>query len=144
VIGIDGISLFFILLTNLLILLCLLSSWNSIQVNTKYFVILFLLMEFLLIGTFCILDLLLFYVFFEAVLIPMYFIIGLWGSRERKIRASYFFFIYTLLGSVFMLLAILYMYNQVGTTNYEVLLTYSFSKSEQKILWLAFFFFICN
>merc|ERR1712226_36573 len=70
----------------------------------------------------------------------MYFIVGLWGSRERKIRASYFFFIYTLLGSVFMLLAILYMYTKVGTTNYEVLLTYSFSKEEQKNLWLAFFF----
>jgi len=140
VIGVDGISLFFILLTTLLIPLCLLSSWDSIQTNTKYFCILFLLMEFLLIGVFCILDLLLFYIFFESVLIPMYFIIGVWGSRERKIRAAYFFFLYTLLGSVLMLLAILYIYIKVGTTNYEVILTYSFSKAEQNILWLAFFF----
>ena len=139
VIGIDGISLFFVLLTTLLVPLCLLASWDSIQTNTKYFVILFLLMEFMLIGVFCILDLLLFYVFFESVLIPMYFIIGLWGSRERKIRAAYFFFIYTLLGSVLMLLAILYIYNKVGTTSYEVLLTYSFSIEEQRVLWLAFF-----
>jgi proton-translocating NADH-quinone oxidoreductase chain M len=94
----------------------------------------------MLIGAFCILDLLFFYVFFESVLIPMYFIIGIWGSRERKIRAAYFFFLYTLLGSVLMLLAILYIYNKVGTTNYEVLLTYSFSSEEQRILWLAFFF----
>jgi len=140
VIGVDGISLFFILLTTLLIPICLLSSWDSIQTNTKYFCILFLLMEFLLIGVFCILDLLLFYIFFESVLIPMYFIIGVWGSRERKIRAAYFFFLYTLLGSVLMLLAILYIYIKVGTTNYEVILTYSFSKAEQNILWLAFFF----
>ena len=139
-IGIDGISLFFVLLTTLLIPLCLLVSWDSIHYNTKYFVILFLLLEFMLIGAFCILDLLFFYVFFESVLIPMYFIIGIWGSRERKIRAAYFFFLYTLLGSVFMLLAILYIYNKVGTTNYEVLLTYSFSSDEQRILWLAFFF----
>jgi proton-translocating NADH-quinone oxidoreductase chain M len=140
VIGIDGISLFFVLLTTLLIFLCLLASWDSIRTNRKYFLILFLLMEFMLVGVFCVLDLLFFYVFFESVLIPMYFIIGVWGSRERKIRASYFFFLYTLLGSVFMLLAILYIYNKVGTTNYEVLLTYSFDIEEQRILWLAFFF----
>merc|ERR1712032_1256198 len=140
IIGIDGISLFFVLLTTLSIPLCLLVSWDSIHYNTKYFVILFLLLEFMLIGAFCILDLLFFYVFFESVLIPMYFIIGIWGSRERKIRAAYFFFLYTLLGSVLMLLAILYIYTKVGTTNYEVLLTYSFSIEEQRILWLAFFF----
>jgi proton-translocating NADH-quinone oxidoreductase chain M len=139
VVGVDGISLFFILLTTLLIPLCFLASWNSIQSNIKYYVILFLLMEFLLIAVFCVLDLFLFYIFFESVLIPMYFIIGIWGSRERKVRASYFFFLYTLLGSVLMLLSILYIYNKVGTTNYEVLLTYSFSKEQQKILWFFFF-----
>ena len=122
-VGIDGISLFFIILTTLLIFLCLLISWNSVQHNIKEYLIFFLLMEFFLIGVFCILDLLLFYVFFESVLIPMYFIIGIWGSRERKIRAAYFFFLYTLLGSVLMLLAILYMYYQIGTTDYELLLT---------------------
>jgi len=96
-------------------------------------------MEFFLIGVFSILDLLLFYIFFESVLIPMYLIVGVWGSRERKIRAAYFFFLYTLLGSVLMLLSILYIYYQVGTTDYEVLLTFIFSKIEQKLLWLSFF-----
>ena len=96
-------------------------------------------MEFFLIGVFSILDLLLFYIFFESVLIPMYLIVGVFGSRERKIRAAYFFFLYTLLGSVLMLLSILYIYYQVGTTDYEVLLTFIFSKTEQKFLWLSFF-----
>jgi len=138
-IGVDGISLFFILLTTLLIPICLLASWNTVQINLKLFLLSFLIMEFFLIGVFCILDLLLFYIFFESVLIPMFLIIGIWGSRERKIRAAYFFFLYTLLGSVLMLLAILYIYYQVGTTDYEVLLTFSFSELEQKIMWLAFF-----
>ena len=139
VLGIDGISLFFVLLTTLLIPLCLLVSWKSVKTNLKEFLIAFLVMEFFLIGVFCILDLLLFYIFFESVLIPMYLIVGIWGSRERKIRAAYFFFLYTLLGSVLMLLSLLYMYYQVGTTDYEVLTTFSFSECEQKILWLSFF-----
>lgn len=139
VLGVDGISLFFVLLTTLLIPLCLLVSWKSIKINLKEFLIAFLVMEFFLIGVFCILDLLLFYIFFESVLIPMYLIVGIWGSRERKIRAAYFFFLYTLLGSVLMLLSILYIYYQVGTMDYEVLTTFSFSETEQKILWLSFF-----
>ncbi len=137
--GVDGISLFFILLTTLLIFLCILISWTSVEINIKEFLIAFLIMEFFLIGVFSILDLLLFYIFFESVLIPMYLIVGIWGSRERKIRAAYFFFLYTLLGSVLMLLSILYIYYQVGTTNYEILLTFIFSKTEQKFLWLSFF-----
>lgn len=137
--GVDGISLFFILLTTLLIPICLLASWDSIQFDLKKYLFLFLIMEFFLIGVFCVLDLFLFYIFFESVLIPMFLIIGIWGSRERKIRAAYFFFLYTLLGSVLMLLSILYIYYQVGTTDYEVLLTFSFSPLEQKILWFAFF-----
>ena len=96
-------------------------------------------MEFFLIGVFSVLDLLLFYIFFESVLIPMYLIVGVWGSRERKIRAAYFFFLYTLLGSVLMLLSILYIYYQAGTTSYEVLLTFVFSDIEQKFLWFTFF-----
>ena len=138
-VGIDGVSLFFILLTTLLIFLCILISWTSVKINIKEFLIAFLVMEFFLIGVFSILDLLLFYIFFESVLIPMYLIVGVWGSRERKIRAAYFFFLYTLLGSVLMLLSILYIYYQVGTTDYEVLLTFIFSKIEQKFLWLSFF-----
>lgn len=137
--GIDGISLFFLLLTTLLIPLCLLTSWNSVGFNLKEFLIAFLILDFFLIGTFCVLDLLLFYIFFESVLIPMFLIIGIWGSRERKILAAYYFFLYTLLGSVVMLLSILYIYYQVGTTDYEVLLTFSFSELEQKFLWFTFF-----
>ena len=137
--GIDGISLFFLLLTTMLIPLCILISWNAIQSNLKGYLIAFLLIEFLLIGVFCALDLLVFYILFESILIPMFLIIGIWGSRERKMLASYYFFLYTLLGSVLMLLSILYIYNQVGTTDYEILLTFKFSELEQKILWFTFF-----
>ena len=137
--GVDGISLFFILLTTLLIPLCLLASWNSVGHSLKEFLIAFLFLDFLLIGVFCVLDLLFFYIFFESVLIPMFLIVGIWGSRERKILAAYYFFLYTLLGSVVMLLATLYILEQVGTTDYEVLLTFSFSEVEQKFLWFAFF-----
>jgi NADH:ubiquinone oxidoreductase subunit 4 (subunit M) len=129
--GIDGISLFFLLLTTLLIPLCILISWNSIHSNLKNYLIAFLIIEFLLIGVFSILDILMFYIFFESVLIPMFLVIGVWGSRERKILASYYFFLYTLLGSVVMLLSILYIYNQVGTKDYEVLLTFVFSDLEK-------------
>ena len=139
VLGIDGISVFFVLLTTLLIPICLLIGWDSIVYDRKKYFLAFLVMEFFLIGVFCILDLLLFYVFFEAVLIPMYLIVGVWGSRERKIRAAYFFFLYTLLGSVLMLISILYIYSQVGTTDYEVLLAFVFSPSEQKLIFLTFF-----
>ena len=137
--GIDGISLFFVILSTLLVLICILTSWNSIIDNLKEYLISFLILEFFLIGAFCVLDLLLFYVFFESVLIPMFLIIGIWGSRERKIKAAYYFFFFTLLGSVLMLLAILYVYYQVGTTDYEILLTVSLTNLEQNLLWLAFF-----
>lgn len=137
--GIDGISLFFLLLTTLLIPLCLLASWNSISFNVKEFLIAFLILDFLLIGCFCVLDILFFYVLFESTLIPMFLIIGIWGSRERKILASYYFFLYTLFGSILMLLSILYIVSDVGTTDYEILVAYSFYPFEQKILWLSFF-----
>ena len=139
ILGIDGISLFFILLTNLLIFLCILLSWNFIKYNLKLYFSLFFFLNFLLIGVFCVLDLLLFYIFFESVLIPMYLLIGFWGSRVRKIRAAYFFFLYTLLGSVLFLLTIIYIYYQIGTTSFEILTTVSFTLKEQKILWLSFF-----
>lgn len=138
-IGIDGISLFFILLTTFLIPVCLLVSWNSIKVSIKEYNIFFLLMGSLLVCVFTVLDLLFFYIFFEAILIPMFLIIGIWGSRERKIRASYQFFIYTLIGSVLMLLAILTIYLQTGTTDLQVLNTISFDKDLQSFFWLAFF-----
>ena len=110
--GIDGISIFFLLLTTLLIPLCILTSWNSVSDNLKEFLIAFLILDFFLIGTFCVLDLLLFYIFFESVLIPMFLIVGIWGSRERKILAAYYFFLYTLLGSVLMLKKLIILHNQ--------------------------------
>ena len=137
--GVDGISLFFILLTTLLIPICLLASWDAIKFNEKEYFIAFLAMEALVVAVFCVLDIILFYVFFESVLIPMFIIIGVWGSRERRIRAAYMFFLYTLLGSVLMLLAILYIYYQAGTTDYQILLTTTFDPEVQKLLWLAFF-----
>ena len=137
--GVDGISLFFILLTTLLIPICLLASWDAIKFNEKEYFIAFLAMEALVIAVFCVLDIILFYVFCESVLIPMFIIIGVWGSRERKVRASYMFFLYTLLGSVLMLLSILYIYFRVGTTDYETLLSFNFTFYEQRIIWLAFF-----
>ena len=137
--GIDGISLFFVILTTMLVPICLLLNWKSIIYSLKTYLVLFLIMESMLIGVFCVLDLFLFYIFFESVLIPMFLIIGVWGSRERKIRASFLFFLYTLVGSVSMLLSILYIFFHVGTSDYRVLLTFSFSFFEQKFLWLSFF-----
>jgi len=140
-IGIDGISLFFIILTTFLVPVCLLISWSSITHLVKEFLVAFLFLETFMIAVFCMLDLILFYVFFESVLIPMFLIIGVWGSRERKIRAAYQFFLYTLIGSLFMLLAILLIYFQVGTTDLQVLMTTEFSERRQFFLWLAFFFY---
>lgn len=139
VFGLDGISLFFVLLTTFLIPVCILVSWNSITAYIKEYCIAFLVLESLMIAVFSVLDLLLFYIFFESVLIPMFIIIGVWGARERKIRAAYQFFLYTLFGSVLMLLAILLIYFQAGTTDLEILYTTSFSETRQLLLWLAFF-----
>jgi proton-translocating NADH-quinone oxidoreductase chain M len=137
-IGIDGISLFFILLTTYLIPVCLLVAWVNVTNNVKEYCVAFLLLETCVLAVFCILDLLLFYVFFESVLLPMFLIIGIWGSRARKIRAAIQFFLYTLIGSVLMLLAILLVYFQVGTTDLQVLLVSDFSERRQLLLWLAF------
>ncbi len=137
--GVDGISLFFVILTTLLVPLCILASWESIKIYVKEYMIAFLLMETLLIIVFTILDIVLFYIFFESVLIPMFLIVGIWGSRERKVRAAYMLFLYTLVGSVLMLLAILLMYAIAGTTDYQILLTVDFDPTLQKIMWLAFF-----
>jgi|TARA_B110001452_G_scaffold254927_1_gene246902 proton-translocating NADH-quinone oxidoreductase chain M len=137
--GIDGISLFFVLLTTFLIPICLLASWDSIKIHIREYSIAFLFLESVLICVFTVLDVLFFYIFFEAVLIPMFLIVGIWGSRERKIRAAYQFFVYTLIGSVLMLLAILYIYQETGTTDVQVLSTLSFDFNTQIILWLAFF-----
>jgi len=139
IVGIDGISLFFVLLTTLLIFLCLLVSWDSIKYNLKLYFITFFILKFFLIGVFCVLDLLLFYIFFESVLIPMYLIIGFWGSRERKIRAAFFFFLYTLLGFVLIFFSFFFFFFQIGFSDFEFLSTVSFTLKEQKLLWLSFF-----
>nr|YP_009295536.1 NADH dehydrogenase subunit 4 [Mastocarpus papillatus]AOL58020.1 NADH dehydrogenase subunit 4 [Mastocarpus papillatus] len=138
-IGIDGISLFFILLTTFLIITCILVSWSSVQTNLKDYLICFLILEFFLIQVFSVLDLLLFYIYFESVLIPMFLIVGVWGSRERKIRAAYQFFLYTLIGSLLMLLALLNIYFQTGSTDFQISRSFQFSELNQIFLWLAFF-----
>lgn len=136
--GVDGISVLFILLTTFLMPLCILASWESITVRIKEYMVAFLLLETLMIGVFCALDLVLFYLFFEGGLIPMFLIIGIWGG-VRRIYATFKFFLYTLLGSVLMLLAILAMYFQAGTTDIPSLMQVHFAPEVQKWLWLAFF-----
>ncbi|WP_029355802.1 NADH-quinone oxidoreductase subunit M [Bosea sp. 117] len=136
--GVDGISLPFVLLTTLLMPICILASWESIQVRVKEYMICFLVLETLMVGTFSALDLLLFYIFFEGGLIPMFLIIGIWGGK-RRIYATFKFFLYTLAGSVLMMLAIMAMYWQAGTTDIQVLLTHGFPSGMQHWLWLAFF-----
>ncbi|YP_009414557.1 NADH dehydrogenase subunit 4 (mitochondrion) [Spinacia oleracea] len=137
--GIDGISLFFVILTTFLIPICILVGWSGMRSYGKEYITASLILEFLMIAVFCMLDLLLFYVLFESVPIPMFIIIGVWGSRQRKIKAAYQFFLYTLLGSVFMLLAILLILLQTGTTDLQILLTTEFSERRQIFLWIAFF-----
>ena len=135
--GLDGISIFFFILTSLLIFLCILFIWNERLL--KEYTLNLLLIELLLLLVFSVLDVFLFYIFFEAILIPMFLLIGVWGSRERKIRAGYLLFFYTLFGSLLMLTGLLYMYYVVGTLNLEYLLTWNFTFEEQCWLWLAFF-----
>jgi proton-translocating NADH-quinone oxidoreductase chain M len=135
--GLDGISIFFFFLSSLLIFLCILFIWNDALF--KQYSINLLLIELFLLVIFSVLDLFIFYIFFEAILIPMYLMIGIWGSRERKIRAVYLFFFYTLCGSIMMLIGILYIYSVTGTLNLEYLLSWNFTFSEQVFLWLAFF-----
>ena len=138
VMGVDGISVLFIILTTSLMPLCILASWESIKIRVREYMVAFLVLETLMIGVFCAQDLLIFYLFFEAGLIPMFLIIGVWGGT-RRVYASFKFFLYTLLGSVLMLLALIYMYWQVGTTNMTALANFQFSSSEQMWLWMAFF-----
>jgi NADH-quinone oxidoreductase subunit M len=137
-VGIDGISLFMILLCTFLTPLCILSSWDNVTKKIKEYMIAFLLLETLMIGMFCAIDTLLFYVFFEGVLIPMFLIIGIWGGQNR-IYASFKFFLYTLFGSVLMLIAIIYMYQISNSMNIIELQNFKFEKNIQIWLWLAFF-----
>ena len=136
--GVDGVSILFVLLTAFLMPICILASWKSIETRVVEYMIAFLVLETLVIGVFCALDLFLFYIFFEGTLVPMFLIIGIWGGANR-IYASYKFFLYTLLGSVLMLLAMLWMANEAGTTSIPALKEYAFSAQAQPLLWLAFF-----
>jgi NADH-quinone oxidoreductase subunit M len=136
--GVDGISILFVVLTAFLMPLCILASWEAIDERVKEYMIAFLVLESLMIGVFCALDMVLFYLFFEGGLIPMFLIIGVWGGK-RRVYASFKFFLYTLLGSVLMLLAMMAMYLHAGTTDIPTLLTHKFPFDMQWWLWLAFF-----
>ena len=135
--GVDGISLPFVLLTTLLMPLCILASWQSITTRVSEYMIAFLVLETLMLGVFTSLDLVLFYLFFEGGLIPMFLIIGIWGG-PRRVYASFKFFLYTLAGSLLMLLAIMAIYSEAGTTDIPTLLTHGFPASMQTWLWFAF------
>ncbi len=136
--GVDGISMLFVILTTFLMPLCILASWESIEDRVKEYMIAFLVLETLMLGVFCALDLVLFYLFFEGGLIPMFLIIGVWGGK-RRVYASFKFFLYTLLGSVLMLLAMMAMYWHAGTSDIPTLLATKFPPDMQWWLWLAFF-----
>jgi NADH-quinone oxidoreductase subunit M len=136
--GIDGISLFFVLLSTFLTPICVVASWTSVTRRVKEYMIAFLVLETMMVGMFCALDFVIFYVFFEGVLIPMFLIIGVWGG-PRRVYAAFKFFLYTLLGSVLMLLAILAIYFNTGSTEIPVAMTFNFGHNLQIWLWLAFF-----
>jgi NADH-quinone oxidoreductase subunit M len=136
--GVDGISVLFVLLSTLLTPLCILASWESVQNRVREYMVAFLVLESMMVGMFCALDFVLFYIFFEAVLIPMFLIIGVWGGG-RRVYAAFKFFLYTLAGSVLMLLAILAVWYQAGTTDIPTLMETAFSPRMQFWLFLAFF-----
>jgi NADH-quinone oxidoreductase subunit M len=136
--GVDGISLPFVILTTGLMPICIIASWEPIARRVKEYMVAFLILEALMVGTFTALDLVLFYLFFEGGLIPMFLIIGVWGG-PRRVYATFKFFLYTFLGSVLMLLAIMAMYWQAGTTDIPTLMSHAFPLGMQKWLWLAFF-----
>src|SRR5690349_18263602 len=136
--GVDGISLPFVILTTGLMPICILASWQTIQLRVKEYMVAFLVLETLMIGTFSSLDLVLFYLFFEGGLIPMFLIIGVWGG-PRRVYASFKFFLYTLLGSVLMLLAIMALYWNGNTTDIPTLMHTAVPRSLQTWAWFAFF-----
>ncbi len=136
--GVDGVSVLFVLLSTLLTPICILSAWDAIHTRVREFMISFLILETMMVGMFCATDFVLFYVFFEGVLIPMYLIIGIWGG-PRRVYSAVKFFLYTLTGSVLMLLALIFMWVQAGTTDIATLFHTSFTPQAQTWLFLAFF-----
>jgi NADH-quinone oxidoreductase subunit M len=136
--GVDGISVLFVLLSTLLTPICILSAWEAVKIRVKEYMIAFLVLETFMVGTFCALDFVLFYMFFEGVLIPMFLIIGIWGG-SRRVYSAFKFFLFTLLGSVLMLLALIAMYRIAGTTDIPTLMRHGFPAETQRWLWLALF-----
>ena len=136
--GVDGISVFFLLLTTFLVPICIISCWEAVKTRVREYMIAFLVLETMMIGVFSSLDMLMFYIFFEGQLIPMFLIIGIWGGA-RRVYSAYKFFLYTLLGSVLFLLAILFMYLQAGTTDIPALMNEVWAPAVQTWLWLALF-----
>ena len=136
--GVDGISMLFVILSTFLMPLCILASWDSIRKMVREYMIAFLVLETMMVGMFCAMDMVLFYVFFEGVLIPMFLIIGVWGGG-RRVYSAFKFFLYTLTGSVLLLVALLAMYFQVGSTDIPELITAKFSRDMQLWLWLGMF-----
>ena len=136
--GVDGISMLFVMLSTLLTPLCVLASWDAVRVRVKEYMVAFLVLETLMVGMFCALDFVLFYFFYEGVLIPMFLIIGIWGG-ERRVYSAFKFFLFTLAGSVLLFLALLAMYFEVGTTDVPTMLEHGFPAGMQTWLWLALF-----
>jgi NADH:ubiquinone oxidoreductase subunit 4 (subunit M) len=134
VFGVDNISLFFIILSLFLSPICILISWNTVKYNINSFLICLLLIFFILFNLFCCMDLLFFYILFESILIPMFILIGVWGSRQRKIHAVYQFFFYTLVSSLFMLLGLVIIYSHIQSTDLRVLYVTNFSFYRQLVL----------
>ena len=137
-VGVDGISILFVVLTAFITPICIVATYNSVTNRTKDFFIALLVMETMMLGVFCSLDLFIFYLFFEAGLIPMFLIVGIWGGI-RRVYAAFKFFLYTLFGSVFMLVAIIFIYLETGTTDIQTILSFNIEQKYQYWLWLGFF-----
>lgn len=137
--GVDGLSLYFVVLTGLLTPICILASWTNVGHSLKYFMVAQLVTEGLLMSVFLVLDLLLFYVAFESVLVPLFLMVGIWGGSPTRVRSALLLFLYTLAGSLFMLLAILAIYSHAGTTDLTTLVLADMAPHAQRMLWLAFF-----
>ena len=137
--GVDGLSLYYVLLTTFSFPLFILASWRNVEKEVQGYLVCLLLLEGFLIGVFIVLDVLLFYVFFEAVLIPLFILIGVWGSSENRVRASFLLFLYTLLGSLMMLLGFIVIFIHVGSSDMELISLYKIDFSHQKPLWWVIF-----
>lgn len=138
-VGVDSLSLYYVILTALLIPICIVASWNNVKIYLKSYFIFLLVVETLLLIVFTILDLILFYVFFEAALVPLFLIVGGWGGSPTRVRAAFLLFLYTLAGSLFMLLAIVKIASNVGTTDFSLVTLSNYSSQDQRLLWLGFF-----